>query len=139
MNDYGWPDLVVGQSAAFEVFVTAEVLNSFAAISGDYNPLHMDAAFAKASGFDGQVVFGMLTASFYSRLIGMHLPGKRALLHGIHVEFKSPAYIGDRLSVSGEIAYLNDAYHRLEVKARIVNQNGKVISKATIQAGVHEP
>jgi acyl-CoA thioesterase FadM len=68
----------------------------------------------------------------------MHLPGKHALLHGIDLEFKSPAYIGDRLSVSGEIVYLNDAYHRLEVKARIVNQDGKIISKATIRVGLHE-
>jgi acyl dehydratase len=138
MNEYRWPDLAVGTHAAFEVEVTAEMLHGFAAVSGDYNPLHMDAAFAKASGFSGQVVFGMLTASFYSRLIGMHLPGKHALLHGIDLEFKSPAYIGDRLSVSGEIVYLNDAYHRLEVKARIVNQDGKIISKATIRVGLHE-
>jgi len=138
MNEYRWPDLAVGASAAFDVVVTEEMLDGFAAISGDHNPLHMDAAFGQASGFSGRVVFGLLTASFYSQLIGIHLPGKHALLHGIDVEFKSPAYIGDRLSVSGEIIYLNDAYHRLEVKARIVNQNGKVVSKATIRAGLHE-
>jgi 3-hydroxybutyryl-CoA dehydratase len=138
MNDYQWPDLTIGKSESFEVEVTAAMLDGFAAISGDYNPLHMDAAFAQASGYPGRVVFGMLTASFYSRLIGMHLPGKRALLHGIDVEFKAPVSIGDRLTVTGEIAYLNDAYRRLEVKARIVNQGGKVVSKATIRAGLHE-
>ncbi len=138
MNEYRWPDLAVGASAAFDVVVTEEMLDGFAAISGDHNPLHMDATFSRASGFSGRVVFGLLTASFYSQLIGIHLPGKHALLHGIDVEFKSPAYIGDRLSISGEIIYLNDAYHRLEVKARIVNQNGKVVSKATIRAGLHE-
>lgn len=138
MNDYGWQDLAIGLRASFDVQVTAQMLESFAAISGDTNPLHMDEEFAKAAGFPGRVVFGMLTAGFYSRLIGMCLPGKRALLHGMDIEFKNPAYIGDSLSVSGEISYLNDAYRRIEVKARVMNQNGKLVSKATIRTGLHE-
>jgi len=138
MNDYRWQDLSVGLAAGFDVLVTAEMLDNFAALSGDRNPLHMDAAFAEAEGFPGRVVFGMLTASFYSRLVGVHLPGKRALLHGIDVEFKRPAHIGDRLSVCGEISHLSDACRRIEIRARIVNQNGNTISKAMIRVGLNE-
>ena len=90
----------------------------------------------RAAGFPGRVVYGLLTSSFYSTLVGVHLPGKRALLDGIDIEFKSPAFIGDRLTVTGEIAFLNDTYHRLELKARIQNADGKLISKAKIRAGV---
>lgn len=136
MNYYGWDDLTLGMSAQFDVEVTAELMTAFANLSGDLNPLHMDEEFARESGFPGRVVFGMLTSSFYSRFVGMHLPGKRALLDGIQVEFKSPAFIGDRLTVSGEIAFLNDTYHRCEIKARIRNAAGQLISKATIRAGV---
>ena len=136
LNDYGWDDLAIGISAQFEVEVTFELMTAFANLSGDTNPLHMDEEFAQKSGYPGRVVFGMLTASFYSRLVGVYLPGKRALLDGIDLEFKSPAYIGDRLTVSGEIAFLNDTYHRCEIKARICNAAGKLISKATIRAGV---
>ena len=114
------------------------MMASFAALSGDVNPLHMDDHFAKTAGYPGRVVFGMMMASFYSRLVGMYLPGKRALLHGVAVEFCSPAYIGETLTVSGVVSFRNDAYRRLEVKARIVNQNGALISKAKIQVGVHE-
>jgi 3-hydroxybutyryl-CoA dehydratase len=136
MNDYQWEDLTVGMSAHFDVEVTSEQMLAFAELSGDTNPLHVDEAFARSSGFPGRVVFGLLTSSFYSRLVGVYLPGKRALLDGIDVEFKSPAFVGDRLTVSGEIAFLNDTYHRLELKARIRNADGKLISKATIRAGV---
>jgi 3-hydroxybutyryl-CoA dehydratase len=136
MNDYQWEDLTVGMSAHFDVEVTSEQMLAFAVLSGDTNPLHVDEAFARSSGFPGRVVFGLLTSSFYSRLVGVYLPGKRALLDGIDVEFKSPAFVGDRLTVSGEIAFLNDTYHRLELKARIRNADGKLISKATIRAGV---
>ena len=136
MNDYRWDDLTLGMSAQFETQVTPDLMTAFANLSGDINPLHMDEEFAQKAGFPGRVVFGMLTASFYSRLIGVYLPGKRALLDGIDLEFKSPAYIGDRLTVSGEIAFLNDTYHRCEIKARIRNAAGQLISKATIRAGV---
>jgi 3-hydroxybutyryl-CoA dehydratase len=136
MNDYGWDDLAVGMSAQFETEVTPEHMTAFADLSGDFNPLHTDDKFARAAGFPGRVVFGMLTSSFYSRLVGVYLPGKRALLDGIDLEFKSPAFIGDRLTVSGEISFLNDSYHRCEIKARIRDKEGKLISKATIRAGV---
>ena len=136
MNDYRWDDLAVGMSAQFDVEISAGLMSAFAGLSGDINPLHTDEAFARDSGFPGRVVYGMLTSSFYSTLVGVHLPGKRALLDGIDIELKSPAFIGDRLTVSGEIAFLSDSYHRLELKARIRNAQGKVISKATIRAGV---
>jgi acyl dehydratase len=138
MNDYNWPELAVGLGATFEVLVTAQMLDDFAALSGDCNPLHMDDAFARSAGFPGRLVFGMLTSSFYSRLVGMYLPGKHGLLHGVEVEFKKPAHIGDRLTVSGEVVYLNDAYRQIEVKARILNQRGETVSKATIRAGLRE-
>jgi 3-hydroxybutyryl-CoA dehydratase len=138
MIDCKWSDLSIGLRAAFEVLITAQMLDDFALLSGDSNPLHMDDAFARSAGFSGRVVFGMLTSCFYSRLVGMHLPGKHALLHGVDVEFKKPAHIGDRLTVSGEIAYMNEAYRQIEVKARILNQDGHTISKATIRAGVRE-
>ncbi|MDB4933809.1 MAG: MaoC domain protein dehydratase [Labilithrix sp.] len=139
MNEYRWADLTLGLRARFEADITDASMAAFAEMSGDVNPLHTDDAFAVARGFPGRVAFGMLASSFYSTLVGIHLPGKYALLHGIDIEMKSPAFVGDRLTVSGEIVHLTDAYQRLEIKASIVNANGKTISKAKIRAGVHEP
>jgi len=138
MKDYRWEDLRLGMRAQFEVPLTAEMMTAFAAISGDLNPLHRDEDYARQKGFPGRVAFGMLTSSLYSRLVGMYLPGKRALLQGIDLEFKGPAYIGDVLSVSGEVTYLNEAYRRVELKGQIVNQAGQLISTAKIRVGVHE-
>ena len=137
MNEYRWRDLAVGQSAQFDITLTPEMFAGFAAMSGDENPLHLDEDFARASGFPGRVAFGLLVSSFYSQLVGMHLPGKWALLHGLDLEFKAPAYAGDTLTVSGEVAFLTEAYRRAELKARIRNQAGTLISRATIRAGVH--
>ena len=139
MNEYRWSDLSVGLAARFETEIDAAALDAFANLSGDHNPLHLDESFARERGFPGRVVFGLLTSAYYSRLVGMYLPGRFALLHGIDVEFKAPAFAGDRLIVSGEITHLTEAYRRLEIKASIVNSAGKTISKAKVRAGLHEP
>lgn len=136
MNQYAWSDLKVGMAAEFRVIVTQEMMQTFRELSGDTNPLHLDEEFAREQHFAGRVVYGLLTSAFYSRLVGVYLPGKRAVLHGIDVDFKSPAYIGDTLRVRGEISYLNDAYHRMELTATIENQDARVISKASIRAGM---
>jgi 3-hydroxybutyryl-CoA dehydratase len=138
MNEYRWSDLGLGLKAEFDAEISETAMRGFAEISGDSNPLHLDEDFARQSGFRGRVAFGLLASSFYSRLVGVYLPGKYALLHGIDVEMKAPAFVGDRLKVMGEITHLSDPYKRLEIKAAIVNGEGKTISKAKIRAGVHE-
>jgi len=139
MNEYRWEQLAVGLRHEFEVTITDDMMSAFAALSGDRNPLHVDAAYAARAGFRGPVAFGLLTSAFYSQLVGVHLPGRLALLHGIDVDFVSPAFPGDVLRVSGEITFLTDAYQRIEMRGRIVNQDGKLVSKAKIRVGLHAP
>ena len=138
MNTLRWSDLSVGLSDAFEVTVTAAMMDRFRQDSGDLNPLHADAEYARSRGFDDVVVFGLLTASFYSTLVGVYLPGKHVLLHGVSVDFQRPVYPGTRLRVSGEISHLNEAYRRADMIARITDAGGVRVSKARIGFGVNE-
>jgi 3-hydroxybutyryl-CoA dehydratase len=137
MMEYRWSDLYVGLRHEFDATFSSEQAAAFAALSGDTNPLHVDEAYAISAGFHGPVLFGMLTSSLYSQLVGVHLPGKFALLQGIRIDFNSPCYVGDRLHVAGEVVFLSEAYRRLEIKATIHNGDGKLISKALIKAGFH--
>lgn len=136
MNQYTFEELEVGMKACFTVTVTEEMMKSFRRLSGDGNPLHCDEDYAIASGFPGRVVYGMLTASFYSTMAGVYLPGQRAILQGVDSKFRSPVYIGDTLTVTGKIAEKNDTFRLITVKAEITNQSGKKVSKATLQVGV---
>lgn len=138
MNDYRWADLREGMEHRFEATVTAEMMDRFRTLSGDSNPLHADPAFACSAGYPGVVVFGMLTSSLYSRLVGVHLPGRFALLQGIDLDFVKPVFVGERLSVSGEIVHLSEAYRRIDIRARIENSSGQVVSRAKIRVGLHE-
>lgn len=135
MNDYRLGDLQPGVKASFDAMITSTMLDEFARLSGDTNPLHADADFAQARGYPGRVVFGMLTASFYSTLAGVHLPGRHALLQGVDASFVAPVFAGDRLTVNGEVAAVHKALGQIEIRAHITNQHGVKVSRAKIRVG----
>lgn len=137
MNEYRWADLHVGMKHEFSAAFTAVDAVAFARISGDVNPLHTDAAYAQSVGFAGPVLFGMLTSSLYSRLVGVYLPGRFALLQGMDIDFNAPCFADDVLSVAGEIVFMSEAFKRFEIKATIRKQDRKLVSKATIRVGFH--
>lgn len=137
MNTYTLKDLHIGLRTEFSVTLTETMLEQFLQLSDDRNPLHIDAAYARQHGFKDRVVYGLLTSSFYSKLVGVYLPGKHALLHGIEVAFHKPAFVGDSLKVEGEVIYLSEELQRIEVKAQISNTTGEILSKAKIKVGLH--
>ncbi|MCR5672053.1 MAG: MaoC family dehydratase [Butyrivibrio sp.] len=142
MNEYIFEELISKEEdkdnytkAEFSVTVTSEMMEKFLDICGDNNPLHVDESFAIEKGFDGRVVYGMLTSTFYSTLAGVYLPGKNCILHGVETSFHAPVYIGDELTVSGFVKVKHEATKSMEISAKIVNQNGKKVGKAKILAG----
>ncbi|MBT3298988.1 MaoC family dehydratase [archaeon] len=136
MNEYKFSDIEIGLEESFEVKIDASKMDKFLDISNDINPLHVDSNYAKKKGFPGRVVYGLLTSSFYSTLVGVHLPGKHCILQGIDIQFSKPVYIGDTLKISGKVSYINEAYKQIEIRAFITNQNNEKVSKATIKTGV---
>jgi 3-hydroxybutyryl-CoA dehydratase len=143
-NEFRLADLFVGQEASFPAVapsgesVSAEMQELFLGLTKDNSPCHVDEAFAREKGFKGKLVYGMLTASFYSTLVGVYLPGKYALFQEAHVNFSAPVYIGDILTVKGKITEIDSVLKRVYIKAEIRNQLGKKVSKASLAAGLTE-
>lgn len=136
MQDYLLRDIDVGLKHSFEAEITESHMQYFLDISGDINPMHMDAEYAKSKGMKDRVVYGMLTSAFYSTLVGVYIPGKHALLHSIDVSFIKPVFIGDKLVIEGVVSSVNELFHQIEVKATIRNQNSEKISRAKIKIGL---
>ncbi|NLL90939.1 MAG: MaoC family dehydratase [Ruminococcaceae bacterium] len=136
MNSYSYEELSVGTTETFEVEVTDEMLRAFCEMSGDVNPLHTDADFAKSRGFDSKVVYGMLTSSFYSTLVGVYLPGERCILQEISIKFRKPVYVGDVIRVTGRVIEKTDFVKRVVIKAFAENQTGVKVNTATISVGL---
>lgn len=139
MNEYRFEDLEIGQTESFQSTITEEMMCMFCTITGDQNPLHMQELFAREMGYENRVVYGMLSASFISTLGGMYLPGKYCLIQAVESKFVHPVYIGDTLTVEGEVEKLHESVKQAEIKVRIVNQKGEQVVRGKLKVGfLHE-
>ena len=91
------------REASFEVDVGAEQLRAFAELSGDWNPLHTDVAYAATTSYGRPVLHGAFSAALVSRMAGMHIPGEDCLLHGMQLRFLQPMFPPVRLVVRGKL------------------------------------
>lgn len=136
MNHYTLADLTPGVSQSFQTEVTEEKMRLFYELSGDDSPIHIDENYAQARGYTGRVCYGMLGASFFSTLAGVYLPGEHCLLHSVEAKFVKPIFIGDVLTVTGTVEEVNETFGEITIKAVIVNQNGKKVTRGVVKAGV---
>ena len=88
-------DMHVGQEAARSNLVTELTIVAFADVSGDKNPVHLDATYAAGTHFKERIAHGMLSAGFISAVIGMDLPGPGSIYVSQTLNFKAPVKIGD--------------------------------------------
>lgn len=135
MKEYRFEDLYIGLTESFNVEITEEMMKSFLDVVDDTNPLHNDEAFAKEQGYESKVVYGMLTSSFVSKLIGVYLPGKYCLLQGMEVKYMKPVYVGDVLTISGTVDELHESVKRASIKFTITNQETKKAAKGKAEVG----
>jgi 3-hydroxybutyryl-CoA dehydratase len=122
-----YSEIKMGQSAEVVHTITKDDIQTFGDLSGDYNPLHFDEDWAKTTMFGGRIAHGILTASFISTAIGMHLPGPGTIYMSQSMRFLGPARIGDTITARVEVISLNDEKERVTLKTTCTNQKGKVI------------
>lgn len=132
--EYSFEEIEVGLNHSFELIINEELVSDFAKISGDFNPLHMDEQYAKDAKFEKRVCHGMLLASFFSRLIGMYLPGKNALYFSQNLDFVKPCFIGDKIIVNGEVIDKSESTKMIKIKTTILNQNNETLVEGIAQA-----
>ena len=123
----------VGQVANFSKTISETYIYTFAGISGDFNPVHINKLEAEKSIFGRQVAHGILGASFISTVIGMQLPGPGTIYMKQSLEFKAPIYIGDTVTAEVKIVDINGNKAIMETK--VTNQDGKtaIIGEAMVR------
>lgn len=139
MNAYQFDEIRIGATESFQLTITSEMMDHFCELTGDVNPLHCDDNYAKAQGYPGRVVYGMLTASFISTLGGIYLPGKYCLIQSVECKFLKPVHIGDTLTVRGTVAELHESVQQAEIKVEIKNQTGVKVAKGLLKVGFLHP
>ncbi|MFM1663996.1 MaoC family dehydratase [Aeromonas salmonicida] len=129
--------LEIGQKASLtKRFGTAEV-EAFAGLSEDFNPLHLDSAFAATTPFERPIVHGMLLASLFSGLLGQQLPGKGAVYLGQSLSFKQPVFVGDEVTAEVEIIAMRSDKPIITLATRILATGGAltVTGEAVVKVG----
>ena len=111
-------------------------MRRFIEITGDVNPLHVDDEFAARTQFGRRVIHGMLTASLFSTMVGMLLPGTGAIYRSQTLRFLLPVHIGDTVTAHFVVRSVDRANHRLEIDAWIENEAGQRVIEGTCEAGL---
>ena len=129
-------DFEVGQHASFTKTFTEEDVQRFIEITGDVNPLHVDEAFAAATPFGRRVLHGMLTASIFSTMVGMLLPGTGAIYRSQTIRFLLPVHIDETVTAHFVVRSIDRVKHRLEIDTWIENEAGEHVIEGTCEAGL---
>ena len=128
----------VGETAVREHTITAEMIATFANLSGDYNPLHIDSAYAATTSFGKVVAHGMLLGALVSELVGMHLPGAQCLLIKELLEFKLPVYVDDIVRIQGTVAHKSEATNLLEISI-LITRGADTVAVGSVHTKILTP
>jgi acyl dehydratase len=124
-------EIEVGESAALKRTLSWRDIELFAVMSGDVNPAHVDAEYARSDIFHKIVAHGMWGASLISTLLGTRLPGPGTIYLEQTLVFRHPVIIGDTITVSVAVASKDQTRHRVVLDCRCVNQRGETVIDGT--------
>ena len=116
--------LTIGDSDRFSKTVTETDICLFAGITGDFNPAHIDEAYAQGTFFKTRIAHGMLSAGFISAVIGTRLPGPGTVYMRQTLDFLAPVRIGDTVTATVEVIEKMEDKKRVRLRTTCVNQEG---------------
>lgn len=132
INNYSFEDISIGMQEDFTRTITEHDVVTFAALSGDHNPLHLDAEYAKKTPFKQRLVHGMLFGSLCSTLVGMHLPGKKCLYLSQTLVFRNPVFINDTVHVQGEVIAKSDSTRLITIEITITTRDKVAVTGTAV-------
>ena len=109
-------ELHPGMYAVKDVLVTEDRIGQFAEASDDFNPVHVDEAFAAKTAYRGRIAHGLLSASFGSAVVGTILPGAGAIYLSQTLAFHKPVRIGDIVQARITVSAVDEASARVVLK-----------------------
>ena len=132
LNGFYFEDLKVGTTEKFSKTISEADIQTFAEVSGDKNPLHLNPEYAKETVFRGCIAHGILTASFISTVIGTRMPGPGCIYVTQNLIFKAPVRAGDMVKAVCTVTELNKNRKLVEIRTQcFVGQKLVVDGNAT--------
>ena len=129
-RDVRYEDLSVGEVFSFDKTISREDGLLYARLTGDLNPLHIDAEYGQQSPFKQNLAHGMFVSGLFSTLIGMHSTGLRSLYVSQTLEFRAPVFYGDAITVRGTVIAKSDSVRLVTLKTDVLK--GGVLAVAGV-------
>lgn len=127
MKELAFAEMNVGDSASLSKTVTESDILSFAGLTMDFNPVHVNAEYAKESIFGERIAHGMLSAGFISAVLGTQLPGPNSIYLGQELKFLAPVKIGDTVTATATIVEKKEDKRILKLETVVLNQKGEKV------------
>jgi 3-hydroxybutyryl-CoA dehydratase len=120
-------EVQVGDSAWMSKRISDADVRSFAEISGDHNPVHLDDAYAATTFFKQRIAHGALSGALISAVLGMLLPGPGSIYLSQSLNFKAPVYIDDEITAKVEVIAYRADKRITTLKTEVFNQDNKLV------------
>jgi 3-hydroxybutyryl-CoA dehydratase len=133
LSNFTYDEIQIGQTARYSKVVESRDIQLFAAVSGDVNPVHLDADFAATTPFKGPIAHGMLTGALISAALALELPGPGTIYLGQSLRFRLPVRPGDAISIQLEVTEKRDKRKVVTLDCKAFNQNDKLVASGTAE------
>lgn len=125
----------LGTQANLSRTITEDDILLFALVSGDHNPIHLDASYAERSFFGKRIAHGFLIGSLISAVIGNDLPGPGSIYLGQTLRFLAPIHIGDTITVTVKVVAVREDKRIVTLHTECTNQHKTLVlsGEATVK------
>lgn len=131
-------DFKVGLSYTLTQTIDADKVDQFMALCGDRNPIHYDENYAAQTHFKRPIAHGFLTASFFSPIFGLHLPGPGAIYVSHNLRFLKPVYVGETVDAIGTVIKIDHERKRVYFET-ICSINGECVIEGDAELYIPMP
>jgi len=127
VRELAYAEIAIGDDASFAKTITESDIVHYAGLTGDFNPIHIDAEYARQSMFKERVAHGMLVSGLISAVLGTQLPGPNSIYLGQNLKFTAPVKIGDTVTAVVTVTEKRDDKRIITLQTTVSNQHGEVV------------
>ncbi len=127
-----YDQMEIGEKASFSKTISETDIYLFAAISGDFNPAHVNEAYAKGTNFKTRIAHGFVPESLCAPVVGMKLPGPGTVVIDHYTRYLRPTFIGDTITATAEVLEKIEEKKRVKLKLTWQNQNGDLVCEGWV-------
>ena len=131
LDNVTYDELTIGQTASYSKTIRERDVELFAAVSGDVNPVHLDADYAATTRFGERIAHGMLTGALVSAALAMRLPGPGTVYLGQSLRFRTPVKIGDTVTVELEVTDKQPRRGTASIDCKVYNQDRQLVASGS--------